>query len=288
MCGDETSGHKVLGQRMNKSQGLNPKANSGITTSVLQCTNCKLIYSNPQPIPFDIQDHYGVPPEAYWKEEYFTHHPEYFASEIAIAKRLLPEQQGLKALDIGAGLGKCMLSLQNAGFDVWGLEPSIPFREKAIDKMGIRAERLSQGMMEELDYPASFFDFITFGAVLEHLYQPAASIERALGWLKPGGIIQIEVPSSEHFMPSLLNFYYRLKGTNYVTNLSPMHEPFHLYEFSLRSFQELAKKLPFEIAFHEYHVCDIFHIPKVLHPLFSWYMAKTNKGMQLSVWLRKK
>ena len=34
-----------------------------------------------------------------------------------------------------------------------------------------------------------------------------------------------------------------MRGTNYVTNISPMHSPFHLYEFGLKSFEELGKKI---------------------------------------------
>lgn len=287
MCGSPTGDHKVLGQRLNKSQGLNPAGITGIATSVLQCTRCKLIYTNPQPIPYDIQDHYGIPPEEYWTKEYFTLDPAYFSYEINVAKRLLKAEGQLKALDIGAGLGKCMVSLEKAGFDTFGLEPSIPFREKAIEKMAIDPQRLKLGMLENLDYPDAYFDFITFGAVLEHLYNPAESIEKALKWLKPQGIMQIEVPSSGYLIPKMLNVYYKLRGTNYVTNLSPMHEPFHLYEFGLKSFEELSKKLPFEIAFHEYYVCNIYHVPKALHPLFRWYMQKSDTGMQLAVWLKK-
>ena len=67
MCGDQTSGHIVMGQRLNQSQGLSPKKKTGISVSVKKCTKCDLIYSSPQPIPFDIQDHYGTPPEAYWQ-----------------------------------------------------------------------------------------------------------------------------------------------------------------------------------------------------------------------------
>src|SRR5205085_2091982 len=144
MCGDNTESHKVIGQRLNQSQGLHPKKKSGISVSVKKCTNCSLIYSSPQPIPFDIQDHYGTPPE-------------------------------------------------------------------------------------------NFFDFITFGAVLEHLYHPAACLEKALQWLKPEGILQVEVPSSKHLVSKLINIYFTLIGTNFVTNISPMHAPFHMYEFSLKS-----------------------------------------------------
>ncbi|HEX2536103.1 MAG TPA: hypothetical protein VHK69_20315, partial [Chitinophagaceae bacterium] len=49
MCGDSTANHKVLGQRLNQSQGLQPKKKSGISVSVKKCSRCELIYSSPQP-----------------------------------------------------------------------------------------------------------------------------------------------------------------------------------------------------------------------------------------------
>ncbi|MCJ8163784.1 class I SAM-dependent methyltransferase [Pontibacter sp. E15-1] len=286
-CGRPTSENKILGQRLNKSQGFAPKSKWGITTTVVRCTNCSLIYSNPQPVPFDIQSHYGIPPESYWREAYFKVNPNYFSRQIETAKKLIAFQKGMKALDIGAGIGKCMISLERAGFDTYGLEPSVSFRNKALDVMGISPDRLKTGMIEDSDYPEGAFHFITFGAVLEHLYNPAQCIEKALRWLSPDGIIQIEVPSSDWLVSKILNLYYRLKGTTYVTNLSPMHEPFHLYEFGLISFKELSRKLDFQIAHHEYDVSIVYHLPKPLHPLLKWYMGKTNQGMQLTVWLKK-
>ena len=96
--------------------------------------------------------------------------------------------------------------------------------------MNISAHRLKLGMVEELDYPENEFDFITFSAVFEHLYHLAKTLEKALKWLKPGGIVHIGVPSSNHLIAKLINIYYKLKGTNYVTHISAMHAPFHLYE----------------------------------------------------------
>lgn len=287
MCGDESKGHKVLGQRLNQSQGLSPKKKSGISVSVKKCKNCQLVYSSPQPIPFDIQDHYGTPPEDYWIPSYFTWQPEYFARQIDNAKELLPFQPGMKALDVGAGLGKAMLSMQSKGFECFGLEPSIPFYERAISKMNITSSQMKLGIIEEVEYPDNSFDFITFGAVFEHLYHPADCLTRALKWLKPGGIIQIEVPSSKHLVSRLINIYYRLRGTNYVTNLSPMHSPFHLYEFGLNSFKEAEKRMNFSIVRSYYDVCDISPIPSFLHFPFRKYMEWTKTGMQLTVYLRK-
>lgn len=287
MCGSPNSNHLILGQRMNKSQGFNPKKNIGITVSVQKCTECGLIYSNPQPIPKDIQQHYGTPPENYWKPEYFKWTPDYFSFQIKEVKELMPFEDGMSALDIGAGLGKAMLSLESAGFNAYGLEPSVPFYEMAISKMNIKPSKLKLGRIEDLEYENNRFDFITFGAVFEHLAEPAACLEKALSWLKPNGIIQIEVPSSDWFMQKIMNGYFRLRNTNYVTNLSPMHSPFHLFEFHINSFVELSKKLNFSIAKKRYEVCSIYFVPKVFHPLLKWYMKKTDKGMQLTVYLKK-
>ncbi len=194
----------------------------------------------------------------------------------------------MKALDIGAGLGKAMLTLQHFGFDTYGLEPSIPFYDRAISQMGISGEKLKLGAIEDLDYPKESFDFITFGEVFEHLYDPKSCLEKAMNWLKPGGLIQIEVPSADWLMPKFMNFYFKIVGTNYVTNLSPMHSPFHLHEFTANSFKALEEEMQFEIVKTRYDVCSIYFVPKLFHPILRWYMRKTNKGMQMTVYLKKK
>jgi 2-polyprenyl-3-methyl-5-hydroxy-6-metoxy-1,4-benzoquinol methylase len=287
MCGDSTGKHKVIGQRLNQTQGLRPQKKTGITVSVKKCRNCKLIYSSPQPVPFNIQDHYGIPPESYWHSGYFDPDPGYFSDQIKIAKKLLDFKSGMKSLDIGAGIGKCMISMENAGFDSYGFEPSQPYYERALSKMNISKERLRLGMMEEMEYEENSFDFITYGAVFEHLYHTATCLKKSFKWLKPGGIIHIEIPSSRYLAARLVNFYYRLTGTNYVSNLSPMHVPFHLYEFSLKSFMELSGHLGYTIRHHTYYVGKSILVPKFLAPVLNRYMKWTNTGMQLEVWLSK-
>lgn len=288
MCNDITSNHKILGQRLNNSQGLHPRKIKGITTSIIECSNCNLIYPNPLPIPEKLQDHYGIPAEEYWKPEYFKYDPYYFSKQIKKAKGLLDFKEKMTALDIGAGIGKGMLSLQNAGFDAYGFEPTPIFREKAIKSMKIDPEKIKLGGIEDVYYEEASFDFISFGAVLEHLYDPNQSIKKALKWIKPNGVIHIEVPSSKYLVTRLFNFYYKIIGTNYVSNISPMHEPFHIYEFDLKSFKNNGQLLNYEIADYEYAVASIYHIPKLFHPILNWYMKRTNKGMQLTVWLKKK
>jgi len=286
MCGAGPTRFEIMGMRLNRTQGLQPKQVSGIAVSIKKCRKCGLIFADPQPIPASLDDHYGTA-EGYWNSEYFAEDPSYFVNEIAEAKRLLAPRPCVRALDVGAGIGKAMKAMSAAGFDTYGIEPSEAFRAKAISHTGIPGDRISLATVEQAEFAQSSFDFISFGAVLEHLYSPSLALERALGWLQPGGIIQLEVPSSRHLVARCINLFYRLRGTNFVTNTSPMHNPFHLYEFGLRSFEDHGRRAGYEVAQHAYLVCAISHFPKFLHQALDWYMQRTQTGMQLAVYLRR-
>ena len=289
MCGADVDDHIVKGRRLNRSQKINhdPKDVTGITVSVVKCKNCNLLYCQPLPIPMNVSDHYDIPVDKYWSGSVIGWNPQYFANEISEAKEIIRFYGGMTSLDCGAGLGYGMKSLEMAGFDSYGFEPSQSFYDVAVNIVGIDSKKIKLGMMEELNYPENYFNFITFGAVLEHLYHPANNLERAIKWLKPGGVIHAEVPSSVWLISKIVNLYYWTRRSNLVTNLSPMHPPFHLYEFSLKSFEELGKRLNFKIERHYYEVCSIPHVPKLFQPLLRRIMELTNTGMQLVVYLKK-
>lgn len=147
----------------------------------------------------------------------------------------------MTALDIGADVGKAMIAMERSGFAAYGLEPSKPFYKRAAKN--VSADRLKFDTIEDAGYQSASFDFITYGAVFEHLYHPAGTLQKALVWLRPDGLVHIEVPSSEYAMTKLFNLYLKLSGTSYTSHISPMHAPFHLYEFTLRSFEEADKRL---------------------------------------------
>jgi 2-polyprenyl-3-methyl-5-hydroxy-6-metoxy-1,4-benzoquinol methylase len=277
MC--DSTRFRVLGMRLNGRQGMRPARASGIAVTVKQCRDCDLIFSDPQPVPRDLSDHYGLPPEDYWTADVFSRDESYFSDEIETAKRLLSFRTGMTALDIGAGLGKTMHSLTAAGFDTWGIEPSRPFYERAVQQ--VDPARLAMTTLEDAVFEPACFDFITFGAVLEHLYSPSASIDKALTWLRPGGIVHAEVPNADHLVSKIINTYFRLRGTNYVTHISPMHPPYHLYEFTRRSFKK------YRLAAHRFMVCSVINLPGFTHPLLKWWMARTDTGMQLTVYLTR-
>ena len=289
MCGNPSSKNRILGRRLDRSQGFRPKQRVGMATTVQQCNRCGLVYPNPLPIPVSTDQHYDVPPQSYWKPEYFQLKENYFRPQIERFRSLWT--RGSKgdapvALDIGAGIGKGMLALEKADFDTYGVEPSAAFRQCAIDRMGISQERIQLAAVENASFAPEMFDFINLGAVLEHVYSPATVINQALNWLKPGGLIHIEVPSASYLMNRLMRIFYRMSGTDYVSNISPMHPPYHLYEFTTRSFEWHGQRAGYRIAFHEYFGCAT-GLPPFLNSCFIRGMRLTKTGMQLLVWLQK-
>ena len=280
MCGSSKS--KVLGSRLDKRQGFRPRALSGVSVSVKKCAVCDLIYADPLPIPTHVGSHYDMDPEAYFDDE--LEHVDLTADQTVLS--LTGFNPGMKALDIGAGLGRTMKQLSGAGWDAWGIEPSASFRKAAIERCGIGADRIIHTTLEEAEFAPGMFDFINFGAVLEHLYSPSDALARAVKWLRPGGVIFVEVPSSRYLVTDMLKAYYRLIGVNYVTNLSPLHPPFHLYEFSHRSFEVNGKRRGYRLAAHEYEPGQNPLIPRAVDPLLRWVMDRSRRGMQLKVYLQ--
>jgi SAM-dependent methyltransferase len=281
------SSAETLGKRLGQHQGIRPRKRVGVTTTIQRCGSCGLVFSNPMPVPQDIGQHYDVPVESYWARD-MTVTDAYFARQIELFRSLWREggRGPAAALDIGAGVGLAMASLEKAGFDVFGLEPSAPFREAAVSRSGIPAERLSLNSVEEADYPDESFDFVTFGAVVEHLLDPAGCLERALRWTRPGGLIHAEVPSSDWLMARMLDLAYRVQGLDYTTHLSPMHSPFHLYEFTLACFERHGERAGYEIALHRRLVGKAY-VPAPFRWPLAKAMARTGTGMQLEVWLRR-
>lgn len=285
MCGAPTREAKVLGRRLSAHQGIRPTRRTGIATTVMRCRQCRLVFANPIPLPIELDQHYAVSPEDYWTADELANEvaTDYYAHRF----RELWNGTGVpRALDVGAGLGRTMSSLQRNGFDTWGIEPSASFRERALQQEEIRAERLIEASAEAADFPANSFDYIIFGAVLEHLSDPGTSLARATGWLRRGGLIWVAVPSSRWLISRLINAAYRLQGLDYVTNISPMHTPYHLYEFSRRSFELHGRANGYEVAAARMVVCDPF-LPGMLGRIAARVMRATDTGMEIEVWLRE-
>ena len=290
MCHAGPENFKIMGRRLNSRQGYFPHNKGGILVTVKQCKKCKLIFSDPMPIPDRFEDHYGVPAEEYWKESHedWWKIPEYFVlNRTKYVNHIIKLGPESKILDVGAGAGQVMKAFQDEGYDIYGIEPSEPFCRFIIEKMGVKAEKLKNVSIEDAEFPEGNFDFINLAVVLEHLYDPSAAINKMIGWLKPEGILYIEVPSSKWLYGTLINFIYKLTGRGMVTNLSPMHPPYHLYEFSEESFRRNGDINGYDVQAVVHMNGDRF-MPKLIDWPIWQFQEKTHTGMQLAVYLQRK
>ena len=287
MCGAGKEQHKFLGTRLKGHQGYFPSSRQSEGTLVFRCLNCRLIFCNPIPIPEQLKDHYGISPEQYWGTGDLTYDGNHFVEQLRKLRDFMHVSSETKALDIGAGIGHTMVAMQHANIDAYGLEPSMSFYKYAIQENNISTERIKADTIEDAVYGASYFDFINYRSVLEHFVDPYMALKKGLSWLKKDGVMHVEVPSSDWLISALGNLFYKVSAKGKVVNLSPMHPPYHLYEFSLRSFEELSDRLDYDIVDTEYYVCDTY-LPRFLDPILKPWMRRSNRGMMLALWLRKK
>lgn len=149
-----------------------------------RCAVCGCGYLSPRPAEDDMPRFY--PPEFYWSWEGAS---EPLAWEEIIRQRAkqleakaawLADRPPGRLLDVGAQKGEFLWYMRQRGWQVEGVEidPGVPNPARMTIRYG-------DFLVMELE--AGAYDVITFWAVLEHVYRPAAFIEKAAALLKPGG-----------------------------------------------------------------------------------------------------
>lgn len=97
-------------------------------------------------------------------------------------------------LDLGSGSGEFSFLAARLGAEVTSVEPNEGYATYCREKLDLPVQI---GRMEDFAFGPGAFDLIRLSHVLEHLRDPVAALERLRGWLKPGGMIYIEVPDIE-------------------------------------------------------------------------------------------
>jgi SAM-dependent methyltransferase len=291
MCGAEPAQFEFQGLRLNGRQGLRPRRKAGVAVSVVACRRCRTVLAHPQPRPQHVTDHYGMTPEEYWdagRLEIDAVFEQNFRIYGARAHQLLGGGPGLRALDVGSGIGRTMHMLRGIGFEVVGVEPDAAFRARGLERFGFPAEAVVLSTIEDAEFERESFDYVCFGACLEHLYRPDEAIERTLRWLRPGGIIYAEVPFRDHLVTRVVNTLYKLIAPGFTVSTSPMHSPYHLYEFAPESFLHHGARAGYTVLQTEVQTTGhVWHFPRAAWPLMNAIMRRSHTGIQLHVWLRK-
>lgn len=151
-------------------------------------------------------------------------------------RRLVQQLSGKQTgtlLDVGAGTGAFSHTMQQAGWQLTGLEPDAAARQHAQNRYGLQLQ--SPDQLWTLA-PAQF-DVITLWHVLEHVHDLHGYMERFHSLLKPGGRLIIAVPNYTSYDANVYGAYWAAYDV-----------PRHLYHFSPKSMEQLGRTKDFQLV----------------------------------------
>ena len=129
-----------------------------------------------------------------------------------------------RILDIGCATGSLLEKLKKAGWDVTGVEISVPQAEYGRQKRGLDVRTLP---LEENHFPLGHFNVVLASHLIEHLNDPAALIREVRRILAPEGRFFITTPNIDGFQAKLFKEKWR----------SAIFD--HLYLFSVKTLSRL-------------------------------------------------
>jgi SAM-dependent methyltransferase len=223
---------------MGRRGGAAHREGKGVECRIWRCKGCGLIFPNPMPLPAEgIGQLYALDPE-----QYFQNHDA--EQKLLGAQRLIADAERLtggcgRVLDVGSGRGDVLVAARERGWEAVGIDLSPSFAEYASKRSDAEVRREP---IERCGFAAGSFDAVILAAVLEHLYDPDETVREIARVLRPGGAFFVDVPNETGLYFRLGNLYQKLRGRDWVVNMAPTFEPFHVFGFGPRSLRALLSK----------------------------------------------
>ncbi|NCU32014.1 MAG: class I SAM-dependent methyltransferase [Candidatus Moranbacteria bacterium] len=219
--------------------------------SVVECTKCRLIFTNPRPCvdsmgqfypSFKYQSH-KQNRSALFDRLYF------FAQSVMLRRKLSVIEKhikpGAKLLDIGCGVGQFAQFVASRGYCVSAIEPSFAARQEA-QKKGLKVFENLSGFISAVQ---SRPQIITLWHVLEHQHNYFQNLLEYQKLLDSDGLLIIAVPLFESFDAR----FYKSSWAGYDL-------PRHLFHFNEKTIVKSASKAGFELVESKGLPFDSFYI----------------------------
>jgi len=187
-----------------------------------------------------------------------------------------PFMKSGRILDVGSGRGYFLLACREYGYEVEGFDVSEDAAEYVRNTLKIP---VTTGKPSNGPYKDESFDVITMWHSLEHTENPRIYLDRAHRWLRPAGLLVVEVPN-----------YLSTDALKYGKTWDGWSLPYHFFHFTPESLDELLSQHGFEVirrkSYHSEWVRDrLRRIPVV--NLFARIIAKLFSGTGYAVVARK-
>jgi len=193
--------------------------------TLIKCESCGVVYTNPRICESSIGHYYTPDYTSYTdcrdnilkrniKELVKFIYLDDF-QKIAI---LLRKNNVRTVLEVGPGNGRLIKYLHDNGFEVTGVELDNTCVER-IKRMGITCHHGTlDGVIDQL----LVYDAVIMRQVLEHVYQPKASLKAIHSILPVNGLLYLTVPNIASFEARLFGKYWRgLDLPRHIIHFSP-------------------------------------------------------------------
>jgi SAM-dependent methyltransferase len=251
--------------------------------TIVKCCNCGLVYLNPRPSkdllysyyptvyyqPVEtkfrskfqqqvkklssrlkrwvLEDYYGYPsarPHSWFRGlRKMLLWPDKTFRELK-GRHPLPWRGEGKVLDVGCGAGGNLKTLQEQGWDPYGIEMS---EVAATHARKLVTENIHSGTLESAPFSAKSFDLVLMSHSLEHLPSPLDALHRIHRLLKEDGLLVVSVPN-------LKSLEFKLFGPWWY----PLDPPRHFYHFERKSLTRVLAQAGFRIYHARTAVSSVF------------------------------
>ncbi len=223
--------------------------------SVVKCSECGLVSLDELPSPALLEKYYADSYHYQIKEKGFVHFLESNLNQAMHQKHLKMIERktgkmfsGRKLLDLGCGSGYFLKFAKLRGWEVYGVEMS-NYAADIARKQGISVSTKS---VTEANFLSEEFDVITMFNVLEHMTNLNEVMANNYRWLKPGGLLVVEVPNVNSMQRNIF-------GGNWVH----WDVPRHIFHFSPETLRKLAEKNGFKVI-------EEYSLPFSSHEVAGW------------------
>jgi ubiquinone/menaquinone biosynthesis C-methylase UbiE len=184
----------------------------------VRCTNCNLVYMNPQIAFENISKFY---PDDYAPHKLKPYKIKKHKMCLYLNPRTISKiTKKTKVLDVGCGSGKFLAKLKKlTDCDVYGLD---------LSKNAVNAARqlynlnIFQGTISDLPYNDNSFDIITAWSYIEHVNNPSDVLTKMNRLLKKNGDLILKTPNIDSFTAKIFkDKWYHLDCPRHLFLFSP-------------------------------------------------------------------
>lgn len=210
---------------------------TGAALLTVMCTGCGLIRSEPVPTDTELQNYYRSQYRSDYKAavtpklKHTLRYAPFAAERLKRLKTFIAPDATI--FDVGSGSGEFLYMCKLDGMKATGMEPHEGYARYTAETFGVSVQNTD---IAHVAMAPESLDAITLNHVLEHLRCPFTALSTLHGWLKPNGILAVEVPDADliHHAPAK-QFHYA-----------------HIYNFSHETLKGFLEQAGFTVIDHPF------------------------------------